>query len=310
MSATLTISHSAAEGTLITETSKGDGSIDALRAAGIRRWKWSRNIGSGGAWYLPQSRDRDPNLSTINASADALRRAGFIVELDIDDTARSTADVEADRRVRAAERAAALTGKAERLGEKSDQLYAAYRQKADAIPFGQPILVDHYSAGRDINYRKKMVRTAEKSFETAREAQETARRAESAATTQRHRENGATTERRIERLEAKLRGVERNIARPGYGTTTDVERWQRMATELTDQLTYWREHLAALVESGEYRKWTRADFRKGDQVQALGTWYPVLRVNAKTLTVSSIVGGTWTDTLPYDKVTGRRPAND
>ena len=75
----LTITHTHAEGTLIDGTSRGDGSAEVLKA---QRWRWSRNLGS---WYIPQSRDRRAKLPQINATATALRAAGFTVELDIDD---------------------------------------------------------------------------------------------------------------------------------------------------------------------------------------------------------------------------------
>jgi hypothetical protein len=52
----------------------------------------------------------------------------------------------------------------------------------------------------------------------------------------------------------------------------------------------------------------RDDIAVGDVVQWRGTWHPVVRVNAKTVTVPSIVGGLWTDRLPYDEITEvRRP---
>lgn len=44
----------------------------------------------------------------------------------------------------------------------------------------------------------------------------------------------------------------------------------------------------------------------------LGSWYPVRRVNRKTVTVTPLIdhgedrGRSWTDTVPYDKIRGRR----
>lgn len=48
------------------------------------------------------------------------------------------------------------------------------------------------------------------------------------------------------------------------------------------------------------------DIAPGDLVKSGGTWHEVVRVNAKTVTVPSVVGGSWTDRLPYDKVTAVR----
>jgi hypothetical protein len=69
--------------------------------------------------------------------------------------------------------------------------------------------------------------------------------------------------------------------------------------------------------TGVYAAWTRAHFRVGDEARIAGTWYPVRRVNAKSLTVPPIIFGgqprtnpdgsdVWTDRAPFDKVFGRR----
>ena len=71
--------------------------------------------------------------------------------------------------------------------------------------------------------------------------------------------------------------------------------------------------------------WSRADFTRGDFVRfgGHGTWFEVIRVNPRSLTVPAIIAGPgravlraagspydWTDTIPYDKVTGRASAAD
>lgn len=48
---------------------------------------------------------------------------------------------------------------------KGDALYNQAKQMADAIPFGQPILVGHHSEQRDRNYRSKIHNTFGKAFE-------------------------------------------------------------------------------------------------------------------------------------------------
>jgi hypothetical protein len=45
--------------------------------------------------------------------------------------------------------------KARRLAE---QIEASARKRAEAIPFGQPILIGHHSETRDRNYRGRIVR--------------------------------------------------------------------------------------------------------------------------------------------------------
>jgi hypothetical protein len=58
-----------------------------------------------------------------------------------------------ERRERKAERLREWASKRE---EKSDALHDRARAMADVIPFGQPILVGHYSEGRDRRYRARV----------------------------------------------------------------------------------------------------------------------------------------------------------
>ena len=100
----LVITHTHAEGTLIDGTSKGDGTAEVLKA---NRWRWGRSIG---AWFIPRSRDNRPDRYRVDTTAKALREAGFDVDLDLDETVRSTAEVEADKIARTEGRAEALSG--------------------------------------------------------------------------------------------------------------------------------------------------------------------------------------------------------
>ena len=94
----LTITHTHAEGTLIDGTSKGDGTADVLKANG---WRWGRSIS---AWFIPQSRDRLPKLGTIERTTTALHAAGFTVTTSLDSNHRPTAEVEAGKMQRQADR--------------------------------------------------------------------------------------------------------------------------------------------------------------------------------------------------------------
>ena len=67
---TIEIIHTAAEGTLVHGTTRGDGTNTVLKATGFR---WFRTLS---AWGVPNSRDRQPNLGKIDRAAAALRDAG------------------------------------------------------------------------------------------------------------------------------------------------------------------------------------------------------------------------------------------
>lgn len=161
----LTITHTHAEGTLIDGTSRGDGSAEILKA---QRWRWSRNLGS---WYIPQSRDRRAKLPQINATATALRAAGFTVELDIDDTYRPTACVEADKIARQAARVDALDAKADRKAGTAEAAWAADQAAHDALPEGgEPIKVGHHSETRHRRAVEKSWNALSKAVAAEREA--------------------------------------------------------------------------------------------------------------------------------------------
>ena len=71
----------------------------------------------------------------------------------------------------------AAAEKAEREGKASrDQAH----KMAECIPFGQPILVGHYSEGRDRNFRARIHSKYRKGFELAQKAEEYRSRAASA----------------------------------------------------------------------------------------------------------------------------------
>lgn len=58
-----------------------------------------------------------------------------------------------------------LEQRAARIETEGASAHARARAMADAIPFGQPILIGHHSEKRDRNYRAKIVGTFRKAFE-------------------------------------------------------------------------------------------------------------------------------------------------
>ena len=74
-----------------------------------------------------------------------------------------------EKKQRRLERAQEL---AEKNESKAKQVFNHAHNMADAIPFGQPILVGHYSEKRDRNYRDKIDRIGEEVEELDKEALE------------------------------------------------------------------------------------------------------------------------------------------
>jgi hypothetical protein len=72
-----------------------------------------------------------------------------------------------------------LQNRAEKARAEGEALYQRASELADLIPFGQPILIGHYSEQRDRAFRRKIVRTGERAFEAWGKARELEARAAS-----------------------------------------------------------------------------------------------------------------------------------
>ena len=309
---TLTITHTHEEGTLITGTAKGDGTAETLKA---HRWRWGRSIG---AWYIPHSRDKAAQVRRIEATAAALAEAGFSVAVEIDDTARSTAEVEAAKAARSAGRAEALEQKARRKAQAAEAAQAAAVEAAEGLPEGgEPVKIGHHSEAR----HRRALHTAHtrmsRSVEATREAAEAAQRAATASAATDARYAPATVARRIARLEAEARKVARYLdgytAQPGTVYAEQVppaagaarERYTAEADRLADELDYWRGVRAEQVAAGQAADYSRETISAGDFVKVSGSWWQVKRTNPKTVTLES--GGCSTRAA-YPTLTDHRPA--
>ncbi|GIH99174.1 DUF3560 domain-containing protein [Planobispora takensis] len=319
----IVITHTRAEGTIVEGTRKGDGAKPILRRHGFR---WSGYVG---AWIIYHSQDGQAQTWKINPCAEELRAAGFSVEVVIDEDKRRTfAEAEAGRYERAEDRAGRFADRADHAADRSEAAWQGVKRIADGIPFGQPIMISHHSEARARRDQERIDRGMRRSVEEGRKAGYWTGRAEAAENYRRHRENVPTTLRRIERLEADKRVYERALAGDSthgwdaLGSPDQAEEIRRRVAEMDEELAYWRE-LVAQAEADGVKIWSACDFRKGDFVRYGGTWFEVVRVNKKSLTVPAFIAGaghrvlraadspySWTDRLPYDKVTGRRSAEE
>ncbi|WP_235214910.1 DUF3560 domain-containing protein [Rhodococcus opacus] len=260
----VTISHSAADGTLMEGTSRGDGTNEALKALG---WRWFRSLGT---WGIRGSRDRAPKLHLIESTAAALRAAGFEVRIEIDATARPTAEVEADRIERQAGRVAALEDKAQRRADQADQAWEADRRAHDALPEGgEPIHVGHHSERRHRRAIETAHRTLGQAVAAEEEAKAARRRAVSAAVTTSARYNPETVKNRIDSLQASQRADQRLL--DGHERTLfvvrgvkQVEKTARRSRVLTGNrlLLGWRN---AQIRSRIGREFARSRSHRGKQ---------------------------------------------
>lgn len=317
---TIEIVHNAAQGTLVHGTARGDGTNTILKAAGFR---WFRTLG---VWGIPGSRDRQPNQYKITRAADALRAAGHTVSLDVDDTYRPTAEAEADRAHRQEQRVEALNAKADRKAAAAEAAWDTEHRAIEALPpGGEPIKIGHHSERR---HRKAIARAHEatrRAINATDLADQASGQAEAAAATTAHRYNPVTVKNRIEKLEAEQRGDQRIldghrrvVARSAtheyvdeFDPATGPYRDQVIArmAQRGDQITYWNGIYADLQASGVASTHSRDTINKGDLIQYRGHWYPVVRINPKTVSVRLHEGASWTNTIGYHEICGHRPAD-
>ena len=297
----ITIHHTAAGGTLVEGTVRGDGSAEILKAAGFR---WGRSIG---CWFLPHSRDRAPDMYRINRAAEQLRAGGFEVAVEVDAAPRDMAEAEAERAERSEGRAEMLRARAERRDAEATARLAAADAIADRIPLGQPILVGHYSERGHRADIKRMHNHMDRFVEAYGEARHAERAAKAAGRHMAHREAPLVVARRIERLETDLRRTTAVLEgrSAAYGGRIPDGEWKTQlegrVAHLTSQLDYWRTMRGDQIEAGRAREYSPGDFEAGDRVRVRGQWRTVARVNRTTVSVETPYS--WTDRVPFHEIT-------
>ncbi|WP_082558541.1 DUF3560 domain-containing protein [Kitasatospora sp. MBT66] len=326
---TIEITHTRREGTLITGSARGDGSAEILKLREYGRtlrqgFRWSRNLD---CWYLPHSRDHAAYTPNLELLAQRLRDAGLDATLTVDNAdRRSFAEAEQDREERAADRADRFGGYADNAARNSTAAWKSAHAISERFEFGQPILVGHHSEGRARRDRERMDTSMRKSISEGDRAQHWADRQKAAANYERFRKDPGRTLRRLDKLRADLRAVEkwaRGESAKGYSRNPDDPELTIRHEELTEEIELW-EQVIKDAEAKGFKVWTKADFKRGDFALHRGTWYEVLRVNPKSLTIPHIFNGTgktivratddgydgWTSTAPYDDVAGRKSADE
>ncbi len=281
----IAVTHSAAEGTLVFGTARGDGSREVLGPAGFR---WYRSMG---AWGIVGSRDRMADVDRIERAASELRAAGFTVSVALDDTPRA-ATAQSVRRRRGADRVS---------------------------PPGEPSKGGHHCDGSPRRSIPRAQTVVARSVAAAAKAENGRRKAEAAVAGEAHRRSPAAVKNRIDRLEADQRRDERardgtrrvmskitGVAYTADSGPTVGEAHRRLVARITrrqDDIDYWKGVYGAQVDAGIAQKFTSSTITKGDQVRYRGRWYVVTRVNPKSVTVRMARG---TGNIRYHEVIEHR----
>ncbi|KPI33302.1 parB-like partition protein [Actinobacteria bacterium OV450] len=277
--ADITITHTRAEGTILTGSTKGDGVYEIVSKHGFR---WSRQVGI----YIRQSIDREAKHWNINAAKTALEAAGHTVTVEINETKRrSFAEAEAAREERAEDRAERFSDRADRASTESGARHQAARDIMRHIPFGQPILVGHHSQRRAERDAERIDSNMRKSIDADKKAGYWSNRAEASERYKEHRQNPQVTLRRLERLRTELRQQER-YRDETVAAGRDPGRHVRLIEDLAEEIDFWEKLIAKAEAEDGLKIWGPDDFAPRDFVLSRGDWYQIARVNPKTLSIA------------------------
>lgn len=309
----LTLTHTAADGTLLEGTSRGDAASRILRGRG---WRFSRAIT---AWYVPYSRDREPKQHLIDTTVQALQAAGFTVDVTIDTARRPMAEVETDRTDREAARAEHLAHSADRKQQAADEQEAqALAMLRRVPPMGEPIKVGHHSeAGHRASIRRAEA-AMRRSIEADMEATRAQARAELAAYATDRRYEPIAVANRIARLNTEISACTKKL--DGYSHTfaggyietyppaqgAYAQRLTRTRAAAVDELAYWEAVRTEQIKSGQVTEFTRENVHRRDWILYSGSWCLVTRINPKSVSVRTPYGAT--GTVPYTHIRQHRPA--
>lgn len=318
----ITIRHTYADGTTIDGSDKGDGVWEIAKSQG---WRFSGAVGI----YLRGSRDRDADAGRVERLRAALADAGHEVTVEVDNTPRSAAEREADRADRVDARVDRLDARAARRAAESDARREASDRITDGIPMGQPVQPPgHHSRNAHLRALDRSDAHMRKSIELGEESDRVASRAAGSAANEAAKHNPRAIMRRIGELEAEGRRIERElsghervfrnargriIGRDVYEPATgdQAEALRRRAAVIAEDVAHQRAKLAEMERSGAFVAWSRDDFQRGDLVLVCGSWLPVRRVNAKSVSVPGGYGfagpdASWNATATWDTIHGRR----
>lgn len=273
-----------------------------------------------GAWCSKGSGSTLDSPKLYNAVRIA-KRAGLAPDAEDETVGPSYGE----RREAFAERAAARSERrTDRATKKLATAHAVTAQGTgmmDAIPFGQPMMPDHYSYGRDRRYRERAWAKIQKGADLAKEARATFALAdaskriadgagnESVAFAQRRVEDAEKTlrdlARRMERCNATAEAIQDGLDAGVEGDLAPYVEWAERLdaahAEALDKLGFWLDH----IEKAGGVLFSRERFRDAPptQVYYRHGWYDFVRANAKTVTVSGWLGSpslTWK--VPYAEI--------
>lgn len=279
--ATVEITHTPEDGTLLTGSRRGDGVWEVLRPLG---WKPFSTIGCLG---IPGMRDRVAPRARITTAKTALEAAGHTVTVNIDDTVRDRGTVLAAQADRLDDRADRLNDRAGQHAANADAAYRRSDQISGAFEGGQPILVGHSSERRARRDRDRMHDAMARSVAEDKAAHHIGQQAAVVGRQAERSIRPDVTARRLVKLRKELADLDRITA--GREPVTDAQHeWVARAAQLRDQIGYDQQQLDAAIAAGEWVLHTPKTVHIGDKVKCTGLgWGLIVKVNRTTVAVET-----------------------
>ena len=245
---------------------------------------WSRTIegwvsrGKGDSWNAHHLRAILPGLGFEDRGTEGEKLA-FADQIERDQD-------------RAAARAERMEDRAERAQTSADSLYKRAHEMAEGIPMGQPILIGHYSEGRDRRFRDRIHNMFGRSFQEGDKAQYYERRAacaRSAADGSKYSDRRylgnriKETKAEIAVLENRLQGKFYHYSQPQPIPEERATEIMAQLDEANDKLDFYEHCFAACPNV-----FTRETLVGKMAVKIRGRWEPIVRLNRTTVAVPNI----------------------
>lgn len=185
------------------------------------------------------------------------------------------------------ENAERIEARATKARERSSAHYERSNTLASIIPFGQPMLRDHYSYRSDLAYRKKIWRQMDLFVEFYKKAEWLEGRAEGSRRLQKRRGNIHAMQDRLDRLQVDLRAMRRGYEEAkAKRATGEYDYYRRRMTILATEILPLQEGIAERgglpIEKVEKER----PLQPGDYILMRGRGVYVLKVNKTTIKVA------------------------
>jgi len=187
---------------------------------------------------------------------------------------------------RAAAKQARMAGYADHAAQRAQDHAARSNAIAERFWGGQPILLDHYSAKRALADQERMWSAMGRAVAESDRAEYWRERAHYALAHAARHDAAPVIYRRIEKLEKDARQYERALGQVTDPEAPAARRYLRGLEHNHLRLVYERELYAAV--GGIVAD--KLPIEKGGAVKFLDTWYEVVRVNPKSVTITGWLG--------------------